>query len=46
MEFKKRKIIDGHIHYAFYGYQDSLMAILDDAESRNFRSSARRIWPG
>ena len=31
MEFQKRKIIDGHIHYAHYGYQDSLMAILDDA---------------
>ncbi len=36
MEFQKRKIIDGHIHYAFYGYQDSLMAILDDAGIEKF----------
>ncbi|MBG0787636.1 MAG: amidohydrolase family protein [Anaerolineaceae bacterium] len=36
MEFQKRKIIDGHIHYAFYGYQDSLMAILNDAGIEKF----------
>ncbi len=31
MAFSKRKIIDGHIHYAHYSYQESLMAILAEA---------------
>jgi predicted TIM-barrel fold metal-dependent hydrolase len=31
MEFPKRKIIDGHIHYAHYAYEESLMAILEEA---------------
>jgi len=36
MDFQKRKIIDGHIHYAHYSYQESLMAILDDAGIEKF----------
>ena len=31
MAMSKRKIIDGHIHYAHYSYQDSLMSILNEA---------------
>lgn len=31
MDFPKRKIIDGHVHYAHYAYQDSLMRLLDKA---------------
>ena len=31
MTLEKRKIIDGHVHYAHYSYQDSLMAIMDEA---------------
>lgn len=31
MPFTKRRIIDGHIHYAHYSYADSLMSILSDA---------------
>ncbi len=31
MALKKRKIIDGHVHYAHFSYQDSLMAIMDEA---------------
>jgi len=31
MAFSSRKIIDGHIHYAHYAYQDSLMSILAEA---------------
>ena len=31
MAFSSRKIIDGHIHYAHYAYQDSLMSILGEA---------------
>jgi len=31
MAFSKRRIIDGHIHYAHYSYADSLMSILSDA---------------
>jgi len=31
MHFSTRKIIDGHIHYAHYSYEDSLMSILADA---------------
>lgn len=30
MVLKKRKIIDGHVHYAHDAYQDSLMAIMDE----------------
>ncbi len=30
MDFPKRKIIDGHVHYAHFSYEDSLMAILDE----------------
>jgi hypothetical protein len=31
MVFTKRKIIDGHVHYAHYSYEESLMAILEEA---------------
>ncbi len=31
MNFSKRKIIDGHIHYAHYAYEESLMSILGEA---------------
>jgi hypothetical protein len=31
MHFSTRKIIDGHIHYAHYSYEDSLMSLLADA---------------
>ena len=31
MTLEKRKIIDGHVHYAHYSYQDSLMAVMDEA---------------
>lgn len=31
MSFSKRKIIDGHIHFAHHTYGDSLMAILESA---------------
>lgn len=31
MQFSQRKIIDGHIHYAHYSYEDSLMSILAGA---------------
>lgn len=31
MEFPNRRIIDGHIHYAHFSYEESLMAILDRA---------------
>jgi hypothetical protein len=31
MQFSTRKIIDGHIHYAHYSYEDSLMSLLADA---------------
>lgn len=31
MAFSRRHLIDGHIHYAHYSYQDSLMSILEEA---------------
>jgi len=31
MVFSNRKIIDSHIHYAHYFYEDSLMSILDES---------------
>ncbi len=31
MAFAQRKIIDGHIHYAHYSYEEPLMSILADA---------------
>ncbi len=31
MSFSERKIIDGHIHYAHFGYQESLMTLVDGA---------------
>ncbi len=31
MSFSTRKIIDGHIHFAHYRYQESLLSILDGA---------------
>jgi hypothetical protein len=31
MHFPQRKIIDGHIHYAHYSYEDSLMMLLKKA---------------
>ncbi len=31
MRFSERKIIDSHIHFAHYGYQESLLSILDGA---------------
>lgn len=30
MNFSKRKIIDGHVHYAHYSYEDQLLSILDE----------------